>query len=300
MPEQVLAAVHTGEKRLEIREFPMPDVAPDCALLKVEAAGMCSAYSSYSLAPKPAPLVLGHENAGTLVKVGKVFAQRWGVEEGDFISLEEYIPCYHCEECLNGEYRHCYDVDGFHNDKMTRFGATPISKEPSLWGGYAQYLYLPINVAMQKMPRTVRPEVAAFMLPLANGVQWGVKQGHAGPGKTVLVQGPGPKGLGCVIAAKLFGASNIIVSGLNRDKRRLEVAQALGADHIINFEEEDLLDKVMEYTDGVGVDVSLDCTRTTTQQNIDNAAKALRRKNGIVVLPHGFHSPADKPIVYPL
>lgn len=176
MSEKVLVAVKTGIGKMELQEFLLPDVGPENALLKVEAAGMCGAYEGFKRVLRGDPFILGHENAGTLVKVGKLFAQRWGIQEGEYVALEEYIPCYHCEWCLQGEYRLCWEVDGFNNPDQTRFGATPITRAPGLWGGYAQYMYLPLNVAMQKMPRTVPPEVAAFVLPLANGVQWAVKE----------------------------------------------------------------------------------------------------------------------------
>ena len=284
MAEQVIAAVMTGKQNMELREFPMPDVAPDAALLKVEAAGMCAAYEMFngdmSAYLGTNPVILGHENVGTLVKVGNIFAKRWGVEEGDYLALEEYSPCYYCEYCLMGEYRRCYQEYALHNPDYFHFGSTAITRAPSLWGGYSQYLYLPLNVAFQKMPRTVRPEVAALLLPLANGVQWGCKEPQTGPGKTLLVQGPGPKGLGCVLAASIFGASKIIISGLTKDARRLEVAKALGADHVIDVQKEDLVEKVMEYTDGEGVDGTVDATTSESPKVSLDALECLRRGRG--------------------
>ena len=284
MPETVVAAVKTGAAKVELREFPMPDIGPDSALLKVEAAGMCGSYEGFKHELRGGPVIVGHENVGILAKVGDVFARRWGVQEGDYVALEEYIPCYHCEWCLQGEYRLCWEVDTFHNPNQTRFGSAPITKAPALWGGYAQYMYLPMNVAMQKMPRSVRPEVAAFMLPLANGVQWGVKEGGAAPGRSLLIQGPGPKGLGCVLAAKIAGAKNIILSGLTADARRLEVAKQLGADHVIDVQKENLLEKVMEYTEGEGVDGTVDSTSSESPQITLDALDSLKRKGGTLVM----------------
>src|SRR5688572_28899886 len=112
MAERITAAVRTGKAQIELREFPMPDIPPEAALLKVEAAGMCAAYEMFGgdldnfLGLDP--VIMGHENVDTLVKVGKIVAQRWGVEEGDYLALEEYSPCYRREYCLMGEYRRCY------------------------------------------------------------------------------------------------------------------------------------------------------------------------------------------------
>ena len=284
MADQAVAAVKTGASKIEMREFPLPDIGPDSALLRIDAAGMCGAYEGYHRELRGDAVIVGHENVGTLVKVGKVFAQRWGVEEGEFIALEEYIPCYHCEWCLMGEYRLCWEVDGFHNPNQTRFGGTPITKEPALWGGYSQYLYLPLNIAFQKMPKSVKPEVAALLLPLSNGVQWGVTEPVIGPDRAVLIQGPGPKGLGCVLAAKISGASNIIISGLSSDTARLDMAKKLGADHVIMADKENMVEKVMEYTDGQGVDGTADCTSTDSPTVTLGALDALKRKGGTMVI----------------
>ena len=280
MAEQVLAAVKTGKEKMEIREFPMPDIGPDNALLKVEAAGMCGAYGGFKRELGGEPVIVGHENVGTLVKVGKIFAQRWGVEEGDYVAMEEYSPCYHCEYCLMGEYRRCYEEYARHNPDYFHFGSMPITRAPALWGGFSQYLFLPLNVAFQKMPRSVRPEIAGLMLPLSNGVQWGVKEPNTGPGKTLLIQGPGPKGLGCVLAARIFGASKIIISGLTSDARRLDVAKQMGADHTIDVGKEDLVEQVMEYTDGEGVDGAVDATTGDSSRVTLAAIECLRRGRG--------------------
>ena len=76
----------------------------------------------------------------------------------------------------------------------------------------------------------------------------------------MLIQGPGQQGLSQTVVCKQAGASLIIVTGTSKDAARMEVAKALGADYVIDVQEEDPLARIMEITGGKGVDVVLDCT----------------------------------------
>jgi threonine dehydrogenase-like Zn-dependent dehydrogenase len=91
-------------------------------------------------------------------------------------------------------------------------------------------------------------------------VQWAVLDGGAGPGKTVLVFGPGQQGLGCALAAKAGGARQVILVGMTRDRARLDLALELGADIAVDAEADDLETLVMAATGGRGVDVVVDTT----------------------------------------
>jgi threonine dehydrogenase-like Zn-dependent dehydrogenase len=77
--EKVLAAVSTGPGRTEIREFPMPDIPEDSALLKMEVAVICDTdVKLYAHPPTPNPVIMGHENIGTIAKAGGEFTRRKG------------------------------------------------------------------------------------------------------------------------------------------------------------------------------------------------------------------------------
>jgi len=252
----IRAATTIGPLQTEIREFPFPEIAPDAGLLKIEAAGVCGTDWQMYNSDRPAR-VMGHENVGRVYRLGRLAGQRWGLEEGDRVALEEYLPCGHCSLCRSGEFRLCEQTESRRPGAL-RYGTTPVSEPPGLWGGYSQYQYLHPNSVFHRVPEDVPAELAAMCLPLGNGFQWICFDGGLGPGQTVLIQGSGQQGLACVVAAKTAGAASIIVSGLQRDEARLDVAKALGADYVINVEQDNLETRVQAITAGRGVDLSVD------------------------------------------
>ena len=156
-------------------------------------------------------------------------------------------------------------------------------KAPHLWGGFAQYVYLPWNAVVHHVPKGVSPELAGLVTPMANGVEWALFDGNVGYNSTVLIQGPGQQGLSQTVICKQAGAALIIVTGTTKDAARLKVAKELGADYVIDVQKEDPLARIMEITGGKGVDVSLDCTAGAGAIPILLGIEALKRKGGIIV-----------------
>ncbi|MDB5092075.1 MAG: D-arabitol-phosphate dehydrogenase [Candidatus Eremiobacteraeota bacterium] len=285
MAETALAAVKVAPGQMEIREFPMPDIPEDGALVKVEVAGICG--SDVKMYGKPLPgnfVIMGHENVGTIAKAGKKFVERKGVKEGDLVFLEHYLPCMQCEWCHLGEYRHCEATDWHHNPDAIRYGYTSAESAPYLWGGFGQYLYLPWNAVVHKVPAGVTPELAGIGTPLANGIQWSLFDANIGYGAKVLIQGPGQQGLSQVVAAKQAGADLIIITGTTKDAKRLEVAKALGADYAIDVQKDDALERIMEITSRKGMDFSIDCTARAGTSALMLGVEALKRKGGTLVV----------------
>src|SRR5437763_6202588 len=261
MSEQVLAAVRTAPRTTELREFELPEIPDDGALMKVEVAGICG--TDVKMYAKPVisdPVIMGHENVGTIVKAGPAFVERQGLDEGNRVFVEHYVACYRCEWCRLGEYRHCELTDWRTNPDARRYGYTTCENPYHLWGGFAQYMYLPWNSVVHAVPANVSDEEAGIITPLSNGIQWALVDAGVGFMSTVLIQGPGQQGLSQVVACKQAGASLIIVTGTTRDAARLALAKTLGAHHTIDVQEGNVLDRVLELTGGAGVDVVLDCT----------------------------------------
>jgi threonine dehydrogenase-like Zn-dependent dehydrogenase len=283
MPELIRAAVALDGKQVEVRGFETPKVAADSGLLKVEKTGVCGSDWPYFLNyPKSkGPMILGHETVGHVTALGAAAALRWGVKEGDRVALEEYLPCGHCHYCRTGDYRLCDATDTLVSNGI-RYGSTPISIAPSLWGGYGEYQYLHPNTVFHAVPSSVPAAQATLALPLGNGVEWAVLQGRAGMGTSVLIQGPGQQGLACVVAAREAGAASIMVTGLSADGPRLALARELGAHHTIDVEKEDLLEAVANITGGAMADLVIDCA-SGGPSTITSALQVVR-KAGTVLL----------------
>jgi threonine dehydrogenase-like Zn-dependent dehydrogenase len=297
MGEQVLAAVRTGPGHTELREFPMPAVPDDGALLKVEVAGICGTdVKMYAKPPFAGPVIMGHENVGVIARAGRTFAERQDAREGDRVFVEHYVGCMRCEWCRIGEYRHCELTDWRTNPDARRYGYTTSDNPYHLWGGFAQYLYLPWNAVLHKIPAGVPAELAGIATPLSNGIEWALFSAGVGYDSTVLIQGPGQQGLSQTVACKQAGASLIIVTGTSRDAARLELAKRLGADAVIDVQTEDPRDRVRELTGGQGVDIVLDCTSGAGTAPVLLGIDVLKRREGTLLIQGELAAFPDFPV----
>jgi threonine dehydrogenase-like Zn-dependent dehydrogenase len=297
MREAVLAAVRTGPGTTELREFPVPDLPPGGALLRVEVAGICGTdVKMYAKPPFADPVIMGHENVGVIAAAGRDFVTRHGFGEGDRVFVEHYVPCYRCGWCHLGEYRHCAATDWRTNPEARRYGYTPAANEYHLWGGFAQYLYLPWNAVVHRVPDGVSADLAGIVTPLSNGIEWALFDAGVGYDSTVLIQGPGQQGLSQVVACRQAGAALVIVTGTARDAARLELARTLGADHTIDVSALDPLERVRELTGGAGVDAVLDCTAGAGVAPVLLGIDALKRRGGTLLVQGELDAFPDFPI----
>ncbi|WP_033292694.1 zinc-dependent alcohol dehydrogenase [Amycolatopsis jejuensis] len=280
------AAVQVADRTFEIREFDLPEISTDDALLRVDAGGLCgSDVEQYDgeLASLGVtyPLIPGHEPLGTIVEIGEGAARRWGVEAGDRVAVEPVFGCGSCRTCLVGDYRRCRRAAP-PGAIASAYGAIPLAIEPSLWGGFAEYLYLGPRTVLHKLGAGLPFELAALYQPMAAAIRWCAHDSGIKVGDTALILGAGQRGLCSVVAARAAGAENVIVTGLARDAHKLALARELGADATIVVDQEDMVAAVRDLTGGEGPDVTIDLTPVATQPIADAIEAA--KPGGTIVL----------------
>ncbi|MBX5493401.1 MAG: alcohol dehydrogenase catalytic domain-containing protein [Chloroflexi bacterium] len=270
------AAVLEGVERLALREFPLPTIGPDDALLRVEMVGVCGTdYHVFDgTLAAPLPLILGHEILGRIAAIGERAATRYGVRAGDRVTVEGSVPCWACEACLTGSYRFCASKRGY-GLRM------PITEPPALWGAMAEYMYLAPGSVVHRVPESISAAVAIVGGIVANGIQWLRRHGDVSVGDTVVIQGAGPQGLAATMVARESGAAQVIVTGLARDAGRLALARELGADHTLVADQEDVVARVHSLTGGRLADVVLDVTGSP--QAIQASVQLVRRQGTLVL-----------------
>ncbi len=286
-PKKTFAMVLTDKRCLEPRDLPIPDLTDDTAILRVETCGICGTdYEQFQgVLGAQTPTIPGHEPIGTIDAIGDKAAERWGVTVGDRVAVENIVSCRFCPPCLAGKSQLC------HNRRIYAF--VRLTEGHGLWGAYSQYMVLHGNTVVHRIDATLPAPLAALFNPLGAGYRWAVEMPRTKPGDTVLILGPGQRGLASVLAAKEAGASQVIITGLTVDRRKLALAREFGADTAIDVEEEDLTARVAELTDGRGADVVLEVTSYSTQPVTD--ALDVVSQGGTVILAgmKGFRSIPD-------
>ena len=153
-------------------------------------------------------------------------------------------------------------------------------------GGYAEYACNHVNSAY-KIPGDMSIDQSTLITTAATSLYGLRRIGGVQAGETVVVSGPGSIGLMGVVMARLMGAGTIILTGTRAE--RLEVGQYLGADVAVNVREEDVVERIIELTHGVGADAVLECAGTT-QAAVD--AVEYTKKNGRIALVGIYKEPA--------
>jgi L-iditol 2-dehydrogenase len=213
------AAVLLEPGRIEIEERPIPTPGPGDVLIQVSSVGVCGSDTHYYRHGRvgsfvvEAPLVLGHEAAGTIVDVGE------GVDRsriGQRVSIEPQRPDPDTEETRRGHYNLCPHM---------RFFATP-----PVDGALCDYVTIGAAFA-HPVPASMSDDAAALCEPLSVGIAAVRKAGVDG-GSRVLITGAGPIGIVVAQVARAYGATEIVVSDPD-ESRRLQ-AEDFGATTVLD------------------------------------------------------------------
>jgi len=237
--KKMKVAMYYNNNDVRIQEQEIPDISDDELLVKVIASGICGSDVMEWYRVKKAPLVLGHELSGDIVKVGKNVKD---FKIGDRVFVTHHVPCNNCKLCKDGKQTLCPTI------KKTKFYP----------GGFAQYLRVPkINVKYGtiKLPYSVTYEQGTFIEPLGCVVR-GFRIANYKKGDTVLVLGSGMAGLLNVKLAKAYGAEKIFATDI--DSFRLDFAKKVGADFVINAKE-NIVDLIKEKNNGELIDFVVLC-----------------------------------------
>lgn len=272
------AMVQYGPRDLRMSELPIPQIGDDDALLRVEACGLCGTdVEQYEGLVSHYPIIPGHEIVGTIAEIGGNAADRWGVGIGDRVAVEPVLPCHRCPSCLRGA-KQC---DRYPGDQYRAYGYRSTSVAPGLWGGYADHLSLHPDAILHRVPDGIDPGLAVLFNPLANAIEWTIETPQPQLGDTVVVLGPGQRGLASVIALRARGIRNIVVSGLTADSHKLKLAEQLGAVPV-DVERQNLADVVREVSGSVMASVVVDTTPRATEPLAE--ALDLVRTGGTIVV----------------
>jgi alcohol dehydrogenase len=274
------AAVLTAPRKLELREFALPEIKSDDGLLRIEANGLCGTdYYQYlckfEIGTGKLPIIPGHEPIGFIEKIGPQAAKRWKVAEGDRVVVKAPLPCGRCRQCQMGATQRCERRMGY-----GLYVSTDVP--PSLWGGYATHLYLHPDAEMEKAPANISSDLLTLFNPLSGVVHWLLEIPKLRRDEHVVILGPGQRGILGVVAARYIGAKTVTISGLPQDTHRLALAKELGADAIVDVSKEDIVERVREVTGGEMADVVLDMSAGSTEPVLQ--AVELARTGGRIVL----------------
>ena len=236
------AARLTGPRQIQYTEVPEPTCGCDEVLVQVQRVGVCGTdiemyhgtMAYFKMGWTEYPITLGHEWSGIIVDRGKEVR---GLAVGDRVTGDVTIGCMQCENCMRGLYNLC-------------LSKIEVGLCRGKDGAYAEYLTMPARHTY-RLPDGVSFEAGAFVEPAATVVK-AIRKAPFEPGAVCVIQGDGPIGLLGLQAADACGAGKLILAGTMDHK--LELGRQLGADIVVNVENESLEDVVNDLTDGVGVD----------------------------------------------
>jgi L-iditol 2-dehydrogenase len=238
-----LVKTRSGIGNVELQEVPEPECTPNGVKIEVAFTGICGTdlhvyHDTFRNYP---PVILGHEFSGVVREVGREVKN---VRAGDRVTVcpASAVVCGSCEYCRQGYYMFCPVRRGMGH---------------GVNGSFTQYAVVREDQAY-RLPEPIPLDEAALSEPFAAALQAIGELTSFTVGETVLLSGPGPIGLLCLLILVSQGC-RVLVAGTGQDAPRLELARQLGADAAIDVTAEDLPAVVARETDGRGVDIAVEC-----------------------------------------
>jgi 2-desacetyl-2-hydroxyethyl bacteriochlorophyllide A dehydrogenase len=273
MGHKMKAAVLMGPNELKVKEVDLPKPALGEVLIQVQACAICS--SDVSLIEKPwfaqppfGKFIPGHEYSGIIAALGEDVKE---FKVGDRVAVEAHSGCGRCINCRRGNYTACLNYGNIQLGHRANGFTTN--------GGYAQYVVNRVNT-VYSIPDSISFEEASLLTNLGCILYGFETIGGYIVGDTIAVIGPGPLGLLAVEVGKILAADKVWLIG-TRDSR-LEVGQKVGADRIININQEDAVKLIIDETKGLGVDLVI--VAAGGNQVFDTTLKIVKRMGKILLL----------------
>lgn len=270
---------------VDILEVPEPEtLAPNEVLLEVSACGICGSdvhiyrWHEESLNQRikrmPLPLILGHEIAGYVRKIGQEIVN---FKEGDRVICGGSTGgCGRCYLCQQGRYNLC-----------SEFGETALGFERN--GGFTRLVIAP-GISLHRIPDSISFEQATLIQPFTLALHANHRSTLA-VGDHVIVLGPGPVGLLEAMVTRLAGAASVVVAGMSGDEGRLDVAAKMGLE-TVNLSGQNLVEVLAARTEGRGADLIFDCAGGSEAFNL--AVATVRKGGEIVLVGAGRPGPFDQ------
>ena len=254
------AVLYQPKTPLQVEEVIVDDPRDNEVMVKMVATGICHSdlLPIKAEVPSPMPIVLGHEGAGIVEKVGPGVTT---VQPGDHVVLPVIFTCGKCRYCVEGQPSLCSEVLPAHLMGTLPGGGKRLHKDKQdlhlfySQGSFAEYAVVHERTAV-KVPRDAPLDVLCLLsCRVTTGVGSVINRAGLRAGESIVIYGCGGVGLSAIMGAKLAGAGKIIAVDLV--DRKLDLARVLGADHVINASRDNPQQRVVEITGG-GADYSIE------------------------------------------
>jgi len=257
----VKALVLTQVNHFEIQEVATPRLGALDVLIQVMACGICGSDvhgMNGSTGRRRPPIIMGHEASGVISSVGSE-VQNWTV--GDRVTFDSTVYCAQCHFCEQGRINLCDQrrVLGVSCDEYRRHGA------------FAEYVAVPQHI-VYRLPKAVSFAQGAMVEAVSIAVH-AVSRTALSPGDTAVVVGTGVIGLFVVQALRAAGCERVIA--IDVDQGRLDLAQSLGAELSLNPRKVDVLEAVLDHTEGRGAHVAYEVVGMAS--TVQSAISVLRK-----------------------